>query len=62
MLILWSWLVAHKSQIEAFLGGAAVVGIPSWLTLRGQKQAMRLATEESRRTLKANGNNFVSPF
>ncbi len=62
MLILWSWLVAHKSLIEAFLGGAAVVGIPSWLTLRGQKQAMRLATEESRRALKAQRKQFCVPL
>jgi hypothetical protein len=62
MLILWSWFVAHESLIEAFLGGATVIGIPSWLTHRGQKQAMHLANEESRRALKAQRKQFCVPF
>jgi hypothetical protein len=62
MLTLWSWLVAHQSLIEALLGGAAVIGIPSWLTLRGQKQAMRLATEERRQALKTQRKQFCVPI
>lgn len=62
MLNLWNWLVSHADIIEAFFGGAVVVGVPALLTLRGQREARRLADERSRLELKAQRKQFCIPL
>jgi len=62
MLSLWNWLVSHAGIIEAFFGGAVVVGVPALLTLRGQREARRLADEKNRLELKAQRKQFCVPL
>lgn len=62
MLSLWNWLVSHAGIIEAFFGGAVVVGVPALLTLRGQREARRLADEKNRLELKAQRKQFCVPI
>ena len=62
MLSLWNWLVSHIDIIGAFFGGAVVVGVPALLTLRGQREARRLADERNRLELKAQRRQFCVPL
>ena len=62
MLILWNWLISHAGIIGAFFGGAGVVGVPALLTLRGQREARRLADEKNRSELKAQRKQFCVPL
>ena len=62
MLSLWNWLVSHAAIIEAFFGGALVVGVPALLTLRGQREARHLADERNRLELRTQRKQFCVPL
>lgn len=61
MLSLWNWLVGHAGIIGSVVVlGVSIIGV--FLTLRGQREARRLADERNRRELKAQRKQFCAPL